>query len=255
MRGLLYKDLCTLTSRYKKNMLFVLVLYLFLAIALDISFLLYALVFVAGLYVQSAIGLDEYSHWDMYGHTLPIKASAQVGSKYLLGILAIGAGCLVAFAAFAISPGETKPGILEASMGILAAATSALFYFSLSVPLGYRFGTDRARTVVVLVLLVLLGGLAAVFVYLPANWKEAPQSWMNWLAWVERFLGVRGEASPEVAELAGLPAGSEVLYGNLTSALNGGRIQWAIVLLFALSLVLFFVSWAVSTVIYRKKEY
>lgn len=73
MKGLLYKDLCTLTSRYKKNFLVVFVLYIVWAVLFDMPFMLYALVFVLGMYVQSAISFDEYSHWDMYGHTLPVR--------------------------------------------------------------------------------------------------------------------------------------------------------------------------------------
>src|SRR5699024_8185947 len=104
MKGLLYKDLCTLTSRYKKNFLVVFVLYIVWAILFDMPFMLYALVFVLGMYVQSAISFDEYSHWDMYGHTLPVRPAALVGSKYILGGSAILAGCLLAAAAFMLSP-------------------------------------------------------------------------------------------------------------------------------------------------------
>ena len=48
LKGLLYKDLCTMTARYKNNFILLLVLYLGMAILLDLSFMLYALVFCAG---------------------------------------------------------------------------------------------------------------------------------------------------------------------------------------------------------------
>ena len=66
MKGLLYKDLCTLVSRYRKNFLLLFVVYLGMAMLMELPFMLYALVFVLGLYVQSAVGFDEFSHWDIY---------------------------------------------------------------------------------------------------------------------------------------------------------------------------------------------
>ena len=55
MKGLLYKDWCTLTSRYRKNFTLLFVLYVGMAMFFDMPFMLYALVFVLGLYVQSAV--------------------------------------------------------------------------------------------------------------------------------------------------------------------------------------------------------
>ena len=146
MKGLLYKDLCTMTARYKNNFILLLVLYLGMAILLDLSFMLYALVFVLGLYVQTSLSFDEQSRWDVYGRTLPVTPAAMVGSKFILGGCAILAGCLIAFLAFVFDPSETKGSPEEVLLGLLAAACLTCFYFSLSMPLGYKFGSDRART-------------------------------------------------------------------------------------------------------------
>lgn len=247
MKGLLYKDWCTLTARYRKNFILLFVLYVGMAVWLDMSFMLYALVFVLPLYVQSAVSFDEYSHWDAYARTLPVQPAAQVGSKYLLGGCAVLAGCLIAFLCFFVSPSGTKPAPQEALLGILTAAATATFYFSLSMPLSYKFGCDRARTAVMLAILALVGGLFAAVTLLSDAQK----------AELERFLGLRGAAgAPDLLLSNGeAVAGQEVLYGNLTAAMQGGRVQWVLLGLALGSAALFFLSWAVSTAIYRKKEY
>ena len=220
MKGLLYKDLCTLTSRYKKNFLVVFVLYIVWAILFDMPFMLYALVFVLGMYVQSAISFDEYSHWDMYGHTLPVRPAALVGSKYILGGGAILAGCLLAAAAFVLSPVASKGDSAEILLGILSAATTSTFYFSLSVPLSYKFGCDRARTAVLLVLAGIFCLVMLVFTRLPDGALDGLNA---------------------AADASGL---SDEVLSLLASAAVAG-----------VSLVLVLATWGVSTAIYRKKEY
>ena len=86
MKGLLYKDWSILIGQYRKNIFLVLILYLGMAYLFNTPFMLYALVFMFGIYTQSAVSFDESSHWDMYAHTLPIHPAAVVGSKYLLGL-------------------------------------------------------------------------------------------------------------------------------------------------------------------------
>ncbi|WP_294497898.1 ABC-2 transporter permease [uncultured Gemmiger sp.] len=247
MKGLLYKDLCTMTARFRNNFILLFVLYLGMAVLLDMSFMLYALVFVLGLYVQTSLSFDEQSRWDLYGRTLPVHPAALVGCKYILSAGAILAGCLIAFLAFVLNPSETKGSPEEVLLGLLVAACLTGFYFSLSMPLSYKFGSDRARTVVIIAVFLLVGGLAAAVYALPVNVLEN----------LGDFFGLRGPMGVAARELtAGLAPGEEVWYGDLTVALQeGGRIQWAILAMLLVSMVLFLASWAVSTAIYRKKEF
>ena len=251
MKGLLYKDLCTMTARFRNNFILLFVLYLGMAVLLDMPFMLYALVFVLGLYVQTSLSFDEQSHWDLYGRTLPVRPALLVGCKYLLSAGAILAGCLVAFLAFFFTPSASKGSPGEVFLGLLIAACLTGFYFSLSMPLSYKFGCDRARTAVIFAVFVLVGGLAAVAYALPKEMQESLGS----------FLGLRGTmgGARELAagSLSGGPApGEEVWYGDLTIAMQeGGRIQWAMLVLLLASVALFLASWAVSTAIYRKKEF
>ena len=243
MKGLLYKDLCTMTARFRNNFILLFVLYLGMAVLLDMSFMLYALVFVLGLYVQTSLSFDEQSRWDLYGRTLPVHPAALVGCKYILSAGAILAGCLIAFLAFVLNPSETKGSPEEVLLGLLVAACLTGFYFSLSMPLSYKFGSDRARTVVIIAVFLLVGGLAAAVYALPVNVLEN----------LGAFFGLRG---PMEDLAAGLAPGTEVWYGNLTVAIQeGGRIQWTILVMLLASAALYAASWALSTAIYKKKEF
>ena len=85
MIGLLRKDQTLLWTTYNKNFLVVLLCYTAMIFASDsLIFVMYALIFLGGLYVSSTLTLDEQSQWDTYARTLPVTAAQIVGSKYLL---------------------------------------------------------------------------------------------------------------------------------------------------------------------------
>ena len=73
MIGLLRKDQTLLWNTYSKNFLVVLLVYTAMMLASDsLIFVMYALVFLGGMYAVSTLTLDEYSHWDTYVRTLPV---------------------------------------------------------------------------------------------------------------------------------------------------------------------------------------
>ena len=87
MIGLLRKDQTLLWNTYNKNFLVVLLVYTAMMLASDsLIFVMYALVFLGGMYAVSTLTLDEYSHWDTYVRTLPVTPKQIVGSKYLLAL-------------------------------------------------------------------------------------------------------------------------------------------------------------------------
>lgn len=258
MKGLLYKDWCTLTSRYKKNFALLFLLYVGMAMFFDMPFLLYALVFVLGLYVQSAVGFDEYSHWDVYAHTLPVRSADIVGSKYILGGCSILFGCVVSMLASSFSAGiiNGTMGYDEALIGTLTAAAIATLYFSLSLPLTYQFGSDRARTIVMSAVLLLVLGDFLLVTWVPQHLLSAEaQAKLDALAnSAERFFGFRGPA--EIPDpVTGLPVTMDVEYGSVVQWAENPHFWWLIGGLVLFSVVIFLLSWAISTSIYQKKQY
>lgn len=246
MKGLFYKDWSVLIGQYRKNILLLLVVYLGMAYLFDMPFMLYALVFMFGLYTQSAVSFDEKSHWDIYARTLPVGPAAIIGSKYLLGLFSIFSGLVIGLAAFLFFPSivQGTMGMEEALVGMLVAASLALLYFSLSLPLSYRFGSEGARAAVMVVILLLAVLVMASTVLL------SPEQ----LQGIQRFFGFRGPA--EIWD----PAKEQSVVMDVE---YGSVCQWARNLHFwflvgggtAFSAVLYAASWAVSIGIYKHKQF
>lgn len=220
MLGLLYKDQMTIWSSYRKNFLLIVVLYTAMAYTLDMAFMLFALVFMGGLYIASTLSFDEMSHWDTYARTLPVSAGQLVGAKYLLASGWMGGSFVLAellLTACDLIKGRLQENLLYNLAGCLVALGIVLIYYALVLPLSYKLGAARARSGVI-VAIGISAGLVAFASYTTKN--DSPLG----------FLTVSG--MNEIALLFVICAG-----------------------VIAAGLVLFVISWMVSTAIYAKKEF
>ena len=219
MIGLLRKDQTLLWTTYNKNFLVVLLCYTAMIFASDsLIFVMYALIFLGGLYVSSTLTLDEQSQWDTYARTLPVTAAQIVGSKYLLSV-AWTLICFLLSQSLCSLSGLARGNLADQWHNYLAgnlAATALVFlYNALTLPLSYKFGAAKARSVTIVATGVLVGVSVLGIGHLLRT-TDAEQ--INLIP-VDSALGV-----------------FLVLLGFL-----------------AVSLVLFFISWLVSTAIYRNK--
>ena len=220
MTGLLYKDQMTIWSSYRKNFLLVVVLYTAMAYTLDMPFMLFALVFMGGMYISSTLSFDEMSHWDTYARTLPVSAGQLVGAKYLLALGWMAGSFVLAellLTACDLVNNRLQENLLYNLAGCLVALGLVLIYYALTLPLSYKLGAARARSGVIVAIGISVGLVAF------ASYTTQP-----------------GSTSVSSAAAA----------MNETSSLfffSGGLI--------AVGLVLFAISWMVSTAIYKKKEY
>ena len=210
MMGLLHKDQMTIWSSYRKNFLLVVVLYTAMAYTLDMAFMLFALVFMGGLYIASTLSFDEMSHWDAYARTLPVSPGQLVGAKYLLALGWMAGSFVLAEILLTVSDlfkGELQENLMYNLAGCLVSLGLVLIYYALTLPLSYKLGVAIGISV----------GLVAFTSY-------ATQSDSSSLA-------------------------SPVIAMDETSLLffSGGLI--------AAGLVLFVISWWISTMIYTKKEF
>lgn len=225
MKGLLYKDWSLIAGGYKTNFLFLLVFYGLLTVAGRMTFLAYAMVFVVGMYASSTISMDENSHWDAYAHTLPVSPGQLVSVKYWLTLILTVASIPLSFFLIALIPAP-KPTFLEAALGLTAACTVTLFYFSFVIPLSYKFGAAKARSWVSISLLVVPFGPVALFPLLPES-TTAP---------------IKNAASSLDAAITA--NWSEAAF---TIAVVGAMLLF--------SLVCMVISWAISVRIYTRKTY
>lgn len=220
MMGLLYKDQMTIWSSYRKNFLLVVVLYTAMAYTLDMPFMLFALVFMGGLYIASTLSFDEMSHWDAYARTLPVSAGQLVGAKYLLALGWMGGSFVLAeflLTACDLIKGRLLENLVYNLAGCLVALGLVLIYYALTLPLSYKLGAARARSGVIVAIGISVG-LVAFASYSTKS------------------------GSPSVS--SPIAAMNEI---SLLFFFCGGLI--------AVGLVLFAISWMVSTAIYKKKEY
>lgn len=165
MRGLLIKDLYIMRQSIK-SMLFILVVWslIFLGGKKTGMFLIPMFIMIAGMNVLNLFSYDRQTKWETYVLTMPIPRWKMVLEKYLYSV------CIAAFfglmavaavaAATAIKGMEMGPDFLfELLINWLTGIALALFYNSISIPLTYWMGVEKAR----LIPSVLIG--VAVFLF------------------------------------------------------------------------------------------
>lgn len=220
MIGLLYKDQMVIWSGYRKNFILLVLLYSAMAFTMDTPFMLFALLFVGGMYTTSTLVFDEQSHWDAYARTLPLSPGQIVGAKYLLALVWMGG--LFVLAEFLLTlcdlfKGRLRENLVYNLSGCLITLGLVMAYYALSYLLSYKIGAVRARSGVILAI-ALIVAIALV----------------------------------SSKALEGISASSSFLLPMMDETtvlflLTGGSL--------GIGLVLFLLSWKISTLIYTKKEY
>lgn len=219
MKGLFYKDFVTLLDAYKKNLVFVLVIYTAMTVALDMPFLLYAMIFLLGMYALSSLSFDELCRWDAYARTLPVSPWRLVACKYLTGLACMGIGMVLALALLLGSDLVRGLGLAGGAtylLGCVSALVVVLVYYAVAFPLSYKMGANKARSGVMMVMALLFFGCFMLFRLLPD-------------------------------ELSALE--------DTLNAVSDRSFLLFIALMFAAGLAAYLVSWGISTAIYCKKEF
>lgn len=217
MLGLLYKDQATIWSSYRKNFLLVVLLYTVMAFTMDMKFMLFALLFIGGLYTTSALVFDEQSHWDTYARTLPVSGRQIVGAKYLLALLWMAASFVLSYVLLTLCDlfkGQVAENLLYNLTGCLVTLGLVMAYYALGYVLSYKIGAVRARSGVILAIALIIA------------------------------IALVGSNALENASFLSFPLLDET---TLLVLIAGGSL--------AVGLVLFILSWVVSTTIYTKKEF
>lgn len=114
----------------------------------------------------NSLAYDDKSKWDKYAAMLPYRISELVGSKYLLCVIYTGLAFLI------VAVGMAVQGLVVTRAGIdwtelweteLVLIVTMAFIMNLTLPLLYRFGTERGRMLMILMLGAALGmGLGLV---------------------------------------------------------------------------------------------
>ena len=161
MIGLLKKDLLILRRVYMKNFFLVLALYTVLGIALQMTSFFTLMSWMYGFYVMSLFSVDNTCRWDFYAATLPVSRKTVVTAKFLLLGLCIAAGFVYSLVTAPVAYLLIGEPIVESILASLLVTLILIVYFAVTIPLTYAFGPDKARSAMLLALVVVGGGIFA----------------------------------------------------------------------------------------------
>ncbi len=155
MKGLIIKDIFALRQQ-GKILLALLVFYAVYSVVFqNLSMLAAMTVLLCVMLPVTTMAYDEKSKWDKYALSMPIPRKAIVLSKYLLAITAEFLAVIIVGilgGAIVFLTGEMAIG--EMLVMILAIGGIGLFFLALILPILFKFGVEKGRFIMLLVLFV-----------------------------------------------------------------------------------------------------
>ncbi|PBG11117.1 ABC transporter permease [Clostridioides difficile] len=156
MKGLILKDLLNLKANVKFILLFI-IMFGFMSSLGDgnVNNFIGVIIVLCTTMIVSTFSYDDLNKWDSYVLTMPINRNDIVLSKYLTMLIFSFIGVLVSLIV-SVTIGYFKNTlILNETLLINALILSISVCFgSLILPLIYKFGTERARLLMILCFLV-----------------------------------------------------------------------------------------------------
>ncbi len=159
MTGLLLKDYYTLMKQMKLMLLMLLIF----AVLPGGSLSAFAIVYAAML-PFTALAYDERSKWDELAVMMPYSTCSIVGSKYLLGMIAVAAAVVVSFVAQFLTGIVKGTGMdIVAIIELPLLACIALILLCINLPLMFWLGVERGRLAfMVMIFGGVIGGMAVI---------------------------------------------------------------------------------------------
>ncbi|MFJ3387307.1 MULTISPECIES: ABC-2 transporter permease [unclassified Lysinibacillus] len=150
MAGLILKDLMTI-QRQLKTQAFVLIFFLFISIFMQQGLMLFTIIiFIVTFQTITALTYDEQSSWDKYANTFPISKGDIVLSKYILSILLMLFGLILALPiVFIIHRFMNNWASAEFFPTFSLLVTLAFCMLALLLPIYIKFGSIKGRMVLI----------------------------------------------------------------------------------------------------------
>lgn len=154
MKGLIIKEILGL-RQYLRVLGFLLLAYGAMAYIMRTTvFIPVVNAFLIMICVLNSSNYDDNNRWEQFVLTLPVSKSDLVTSKYLfillLCIASTGITLVLSLSLSLLFPASLTT-ILIASV---ASAFAGLFLASLSMPIIYRYGTEKARCILIIIIMV-----------------------------------------------------------------------------------------------------
>ena len=226
MTGLILKDILCLRKVLKSYAL-IFAIYALLAVAgvWSVSYLVGFIIMMVSMLPFTCFNVDYTAKWETYGLALPVSRNKTVAARYLalLLMMAVGIVVIVAIGMVLLAAGEEIGFVENFAVGGVCLALGVLLN-SITIPLIYLFGAERARIVFFGVFFG-IGGLVALWLL--------PLGGLQWLNMLDSTIG--GPDGPTVVISTGSPWLAAVSVALVCAALLG-------------------VSFLISCAIYKRKE-
>ena len=155
MTALLLKDFYTILRQGRLMLVFVLVF----ALIPGLNAAGLAIVYAAML-PYTALAYDERSKWDQLAAVMPYSTRDIVLGKYVFGWLCIGAAAVLSLLFQAVLALLSSRAFAPAMMAL--AALGGLCILSISLPVMFRFGVEKGRMAMFLVIFLVCGTAGAI---------------------------------------------------------------------------------------------
>ena len=162
MLGLMEKDLRLMRGQRQFFLVIVMVSVAFVAGGQDAMFAVSYCTMICTFFTISTISYDEFNHGFAFLFTLPIDRRGYVIEKYLFGALIGGITWLVTTLLGGYYNSLRDPQFMPVEWVASTAAFLLLMFVFLCVllPLHFKFGAEKSKTAVFIVMIVTFGGVA-----------------------------------------------------------------------------------------------
>ena len=168
MKGLIIKDFLNLKRQAKIIGVIVVFYFLLSMTSKDSNMFGTMILFLFAMMPITAISYDERANWDKYGLTMPVSRADMVISKYILGLVLSTFVLILNFIVqFLLGTKMNTENIVA----ILAIFCISIVFFSVLLPIMFKFGVEKGRTVMLIVLMI-----PTILILLLPNVIKAPPS-------------------------------------------------------------------------------
>lgn len=172
MIGFIKKDLLTLKQNIKLYAV-IFIIYIALAFYGKMSLMIVLPIFSVVMMFNTFV-YDDYNKWNSYAATLPNGKRNVVVSKYLTSLILIAILSIIVIITSSIFSFFTNGNIIDMSVfqELIYTAIATMVVNSIMYPLIFKFGMERARTIIFVLVMVFAFIGSAVTSYFSSNYLK-----------------------------------------------------------------------------------
>lgn len=143
MKALLIKDFLTLSKMIRT----IVIIMLIVACVPQLNMAVFFMVYCSMLPI-TALGYDERTKWDMQAAMMPYRPLEIVLSKYVLGyILLVSITALALLTGTIVTRITASPMTADQYLTVIIYAMATTVFQAVTLPLAFRFGTEKGRLI------------------------------------------------------------------------------------------------------------